>query len=49
MGPALDLLAGDLTVATEVTNMAVALGDTFVESRNVEIVQQERILLAWPH
>jgi len=27
VGPALDLLAGDLTVATEVTNMAVALGE----------------------
>ena len=27
VGPALDLLAGDLAVATEVTNMAVALGD----------------------
>ena len=48
MGTALDLLAGDLAVATEVTNMAVALGDTFVESRNVDIFQQERILLAWP-
>jgi len=27
VGPALDLLAGDLAVATEVTNMAVALGE----------------------
>ena len=30
MGPALDLLAGDLAVATEVTNMAVALGGAFL-------------------
>ena len=39
MGPALDLLAGDLAVATEVINMAVALGDDFFYSRSVDFVQ----------
>ena len=31
MGPALDLLAGELAVATEVTNLAVALGKLEVD------------------
>ena len=37
MGPALDLLAGELAVATEVTNLAVALGKLKVDSKNDKI------------
>ena len=38
VGPALNLLAGELAVATEVTNMAIALGKKLLlYSGNIEI------------